>query len=240
MLYSKAPITEATLDIRVSAIQTIPLDRLEALQVMLGEGYIEKQNLQFSEFLVQPEIQASAHRAQQIGFRFIHSDKRRIVQARIDGFAFSLLAPYESWESFSQEAQKLWARYREHIQPDAITRLAVRYINQLDVPSPTVELKDYLATVPEIAPGLPQVLERYFMQLVLRMDENQARAIINQGLVPPPIPQTTSIILDIDVFRDESVPQDEQGIWYAFEDLRKGKNRIFDASITERAKGMFK
>jgi uncharacterized protein (TIGR04255 family) len=238
MLYSKAPITEATIDLRIAVPEDFALARLEHLQTVLDEGYSEKQNIRFDELLVQPEAHTTAHRSQQIGYRFVNADKRRIVQARMDGFAFSLLAPYERWETFSQEARRLWERFRDHIQPLAVTRLGVRYINRLDVPSPTIELKEYLATVPEIAEGLPQVLQRYFMQLVLPMEAIHATAIINQALVPPPIPDTTSIMLDIDLFRDQDVPQDEEGIWQAFGQLREGKNQIFNASLTHKAKGL--
>lgn len=119
-----------------------------------------------------------------------------------------------------------------------MTRLAVRYINRLDVPSPTIELKEYLATVPEIAEGMPQVLQGYFMQLLLPMEANHATAIINQALVPPPEADTTSIMLDIDLYRDRDVPQDEEGIWLAFGQPREGKNQIFNASLTGKAKGL--
>jgi uncharacterized protein (TIGR04255 family) len=178
MLYSKAPITEATIDLRVAITEDFTLAHLEAFQAALGEGYSEKQNLHVDEFLVQPEAHSTAHRSQQIGYRFINADNRRVVQARLDGFTFSLLAPYERWETFSQEARTLWERFREHTQPVAVTRLGVRYINRLDVPLPTIELKEYLATVPEIAEGMPQVLQRYFMQLVLAMEAIHATAII--------------------------------------------------------------
>ncbi len=238
MLYSKAPITEATIDLRVTLPEDFALSRLEAFQSVLGEGYVEKQNLHFNEFLIQPEAHTTAHRTQQIGYRFIHADKRRVIQARIDGFSFTLLAPYEYWETFSAEAQRLWSQFRDHVLPLSVTRLGVRYINRLDVPSPAIELKEYLATVPEIAAGIPQVLQGYFMQLVLPMEAMHATAVINQALVPPPIQDTTSIMLDIDLFRDQDVPQEEKGIWQAFGLLREGKNQIFNASLTDKAKGL--
>ena len=148
------------------------------------------------------------------------------------------MAPYERWETFSAEARRIWEQFRNHVEPLEVTRLAVRYINRLDVPSPTIELKEYLATVPEIAEGMPQVLQGYFMQLLLPMEANHATAIINQALVPPPEADTTSIMLDIDLYRDRDVPQDEEGIWLAFGQPREGKNQIFNASLTGKAKGL--
>jgi uncharacterized protein (TIGR04255 family) len=76
------------------------------------------------------------------------------------------------------------------------------------------------------------------MQLVLPVEEVKAIAIINQALVPPLIPDTTAIMLDIDLYRDSDVPQSESEIWAAFAQLREGKNLIFNASLTEKAKGL--
>ena len=237
MLYSKAPITEATIDLWIAPSEDFTLPRLEAFQSLI-DGYLDKQNLHFDEFLIQPEPHTTAHRSQQFGYRFINSDKRRVIQARVNGFAFTLLAPYERWETFSAEAKQMWERFRTHLSPLVVTRFGLRYINRLDVPFSSIELKNYLTTVPEIAEGVPQVLQRYFMQLVLPMDELHATAIINQALVPPPVPDTTSIMFDIDLFRDTDIPQDEEGIWRAFDQLRDGKNQIFNASLTNVAKGL--
>lgn len=236
MLYSKAPITEATIDLRIALPEDFTPGHLEAFQAPLGDAYSEKQDILVDEWLVEPGARGASYSNQQIGYRFVNADKRRIVQARRDGFAFSLLAPYERWEKFSQEARGIWEQFRDHVRPAAIGRLSVRYINRLDIPAASVELKKYLATVPEIADGMPQTIQSYFMQIVLPMEDAHATAIVNQALVPPPVPGTTSILLDIDLFRDQDVPQDEQGIWQAFEELRTAKNRIFDATLTQDAK----
>src|SRR5207253_4384748 len=100
-----------------------------------------------------------------IGYTFTSSDGLQAFQSRLDGFTFSRLAPYNGWESFCSEARRLWNIYREVTQPQAVTRAAVRYINRLDLPLPIRDLKDYLRTVPEVSPDLPQGLSGYFMQL---------------------------------------------------------------------------
>jgi uncharacterized protein (TIGR04255 family) len=122
--------------------------------------------------------------------------------------------------------------YRTTLTPNNVTRIAVRNINRLDIPLASVELKNYLRTVPEVSGDLPQMLISYFMQLVIPKEDIKSIAIINQTIAPPPNQDTTSVILDIDLFREAEIPIDEDGVWTLFEQLRDGKNLIFKACIT--------
>ena len=105
----------------------------------------------------------------------------------------------------------------------------------LDIPLASVEPKQYLRTVPEISEDLSQSVFSYFMQIVIPREAIQAVAVINQSLVPPPKPETTSIILDIDLFREQDIPSTEEGVWALMEQLRNDKNEIFKACLTQEA-----
>ena len=52
-------------------------------------------------------INAAGLRQEQNGYIFASSDERQIFQARLDGFSFSRLAPYDRWETFRDEARRL-------------------------------------------------------------------------------------------------------------------------------------
>src|SRR5438094_288898 len=45
------------------------------------------------------------------GFFFSSVDGRQVVQARLDGFAFSRLKPYKDWDHLRAEAKRLWRDY---------------------------------------------------------------------------------------------------------------------------------
>lgn len=155
--YSKAPITEATVDLRVTLPEGASIMHLEELSQSLSDRYPESQKLYKGElsFSIGDEPQA-ANKQQQIGFRLISVDKRQIAQITTEGFTFSLLGPYDQWEPFCEEARALWNVYRSALKPSRVTQIAVRYINRLDIPFASVELKDYLRTVPEVSPDLPR------------------------------------------------------------------------------------
>lgn len=169
---------------------------------------------------------------------FTSADGRQIVQARLDGFTFNRLRPYKEWESFRDEARALWERYCEIARPEVVSRVALRFINKIEMPLPLRDFKEYILTIPEVAPGLPQGLSGFLMRLVIPDEHSDSIAIITETIEPPQ-GDRLPLILDIDVFRERAFAPHEEGIWEAFEHLRTLKNEIFFKSITDRAKGLF-
>ncbi|MBX9678661.1 MAG: TIGR04255 family protein, partial [Gemmataceae bacterium] len=124
----------------------------------------------FGKFELGDQVTASAT-SQEIGYRFVSADGLQLFQARKDGFTHNRLAPYLGWEPFRTEARRLWSVYREVAKPVSVKRVAVRYINRIDIPLPGPELKEYLRTSPEVSPALPQGMASFFMQVTLPVDE---------------------------------------------------------------------
>ena len=149
------------------------------------------------------------------------------------------LKPYESWDAFSTEARKLWDIYFQITNPVRITRIALRYINRIEIPLPMNDFKEYVLTTPEIAPKLPQALNHFFMQLEIPNPELPAIALITQTMEKPTENQRLPLILDIDVFSKIGFINNDEKIWKEFEKLRKFKNDLFHNSITEKTKELF-
>ncbi len=63
--------------------------------------------------------------------------------------------------------------------------------------------------------------------------------IINEALVPRTTPDFISVILDFDLFRQQTWQADDEGIWRFVEELRRRKNEVFEASITDKARRLF-
>jgi uncharacterized protein (TIGR04255 family) len=238
--YSRAPINEAVIDLRVDLPPDVTLEALAAIRVGEETAYPRtgrRGHVQWKVSLA-PEIEPTSTDPGR-GHVFSSEDTRQVFQARLDGFSFSRLTPYDRWDSFRDEARRLWARYRALARPEAVTRIAVRYINRLDLPLPLSDLKDYLRTLPEVSPDLPQALSACFMQLQIPQDDLKSMLILNEAIIPPPRPEVVSVLLDIDLFRDVDVPSDEEALWALFEDLHVRKNDVFEASITDRTRELF-
>ncbi len=241
-IYSRAPITEAIIDLRIAARPEIELEVLRQLSVETQDQFprIDPIFEATGKMQVRPGVSATASAHQnQTGFRAISTDARNVCQRQLTGFTVSRLAPYESWEPFRDLARELWVEYRTAVGCDAVTRIAVRYVNRVDIPESPVELKQYFRTSPEISSDLPQFMEGFFMQIRLPQIDIESTAILNQTIVPSLQSDCTSVVLDIDLFRDQALPGDERGLWECFEVLHNRKNEIFEACITDAARELF-
>lgn len=237
--HSQAPITEAVLDIRVDLASGGSLETLADIGAALQDSYPKRRNFMSmqAQLSVDPQVKVTEEHSQR-GYLFTSPDDLQTVHFGLEGFTFSRLKPYTKWEQFTGEARRLWSIYREQANVTAITRIAVRYVNRLDLPvvDGSVDFKDYLRTVPEVSPDMPQGLIGYFMQLQVPLDEMYGGVIINQALLELPTEQVASVLLDLDFFRTYEIPQDEEALWLTFEGIRSVKDRIFEACITDRTR----
>src|SRR5205809_5097721 len=127
--YSRAPITEAVIALLVKLPGGVSLASLEKVQDGQESRYPTRHNFHMLHAQVSagPAIATAASQTQ-VGYIFHSGDEKQIFQVRLDGFTFSRLAPYDRWESFRDEGRRLWDIYRSVTRPEAITRIAVRYI----------------------------------------------------------------------------------------------------------------
>lgn len=192
------------------------------------------------EIQLKPPAMQQAVKVSPQGFMFKSADGQRIVQVRQDGFTFNWLRPYDRWESLRDEARVHWNRYRDTFRPEEVTRLGLRYINRIELPLPLTDFRDYVKTAPDIAAGMPQGVSALFMRLEIPDNERRLLAIVTETLQPSVDDDTRiPIIFDIDVVRPGKFEPSEP-LWETLEQMHEYKNEIFFASMTERAKEMFR
>ncbi len=231
--YSRAPITEAIIDLKTTFPDEISLDTLKSIYEFIKDRFPSQELIRTGEIVLQPGttdlVNASEHVT---GFLYRSEDKSRAFQATLNGFTFNRLPPYTSWEEFSSEAKFLWEIYTKVCKPKAVIRAAIRFVNRLELPRPNLSLKEYLRIAPEIGSGLPQVqLSNFFMQL--QIPQEDCMLVINEATVPSTNPEVISIILDFDLFREHTWQSDDEEIWKLLEKLRTLKNVAFETSITD-------
>jgi uncharacterized protein (TIGR04255 family) len=234
--YQNAPIKEALIDIRADLPPGVDLDALEALHDVVRSKYPTRKRQAFFEaqFAMGGEEASASTKEVDAGLRFQSADGKQITQFRLQGFTFSRLQPYGTWDQLRDEARDLWRVYRERLRPTKITRLAVRYINYIELPLGPLDYKDYFRTTPEVGPGLPQELSSFFMQLFLPQQDLNAMVQITQASV-----NTNAVILDIDVYRQLNIPLSEDEMWTTLEQFRVRKNVFFEGSITDQTRALF-
>lgn len=241
--FPRAPILEALLDIQVELPDSVNLGQLQNFQEAIKDRYPSKKlrtsgaiSVTIQEKTGYPVIQQSGG---PVGYIFASPDQKQAVQARLNGFSFSRFKPYEAWEKLRDEAQELWRHYIRIASPRSVTRLALRYINRIEIPLPIGDFKEYVRTAPDIAPNLPQGLSTFFMRLVIPKPDVQATAIVSERMEEIK-ENRVPLIFDIDVFRFSKHEADSDEVWEIFENLRNLKNEIFFESVTDKAKELFR
>jgi uncharacterized protein (TIGR04255 family) len=245
--FPNAPISETLLDIRLDAarapafaeldrfVQAVRADYPHAKKV--GEIRAElRADVGGAEM---PQFTQTAS-AEPFGYQCVSEDRKQIVQPRVSGFVFSRLRPYDRWATFRAEARRLFQMYTAEFGVRTVQRVAVRTINRLDIPGPPVDFKEWIRTGPEVSPALPQGLANFFMQLHQPYEDVKAHCIINETLVPPEVADTVAVVLDIDLFRADEIPQEPDQLWALLDELRNKKNEIFLGCITDKMRGKFK
>jgi uncharacterized protein (TIGR04255 family) len=237
--YAHAPITEALIDIRATVPTDVTVEDLTRAHREIEADYPKMASrLDFhGMFSAGARVGATAQQ-DIIGSVFFSKDEKQIAQLRRDGFTFSRLAPYDDWENLRDEARRLWSIYRSIAKPTEISRVALRYINQINIPLPMRDFRDYLRTYPEVSTDLPQELAGFFMQTQIPQKDIGAILILTQTMVPPPDDKTSSVVLDVDVFIQDMALLTDEDIWGRLELLRNRKNEAFEACITNQTRRM--
>lgn len=242
---AKAPIVEALVDFRISKAGGKALEQLHALRSVVRDGYPLSEDLyrHSVEFKMGPRPTGqhptdsgpvTSESREQIGFKVHSGDGRHIAMLTTEGFTFSRLRPYADWESLREAAEGLWERYRSAVEPERISRVALRYINRLELPKQIRDLGDYLTAPPAIPPRLPQALQGFVSRIVIPIPRVDGSAIITQQFAGLSEGEQYIVLLDIDVFKLANLPPDGQQAWELAARLRDEKNVIFFESITEQ------
>jgi len=237
---NNAPITEALIDLRVKLpIETQDITLIHSLHERIRERFPKEKKIQHFEYQLEfgpPQKEKTT--SSQLGYRYDSTDGRQVIQAKLDGFTFSWLKPYETWEVLRGEAYSMWQLYQEIMKPEAITRVATRYINQIEIPGPLIDFDHYLTAAPVIPKALPQAFASFLTRIVVPDDKKQLVSIVTQIFQPGVNPEVTPVVLDIDVFK-EKLFENEASAWAIIDSLRETKNLIFFDSITEKAVELF-
>jgi len=244
--FKNPPIQEALLDVQVTLPANVTLETLKKFHDGLESRFPEKQERiswqQGFQISGAGDTNAISSSRSVDGYLFVSKAEGKIGQARRDGFTFNKLRPYSNWETFSAEARELWERYVTLAHPAAVHRVSVRYLNRIGLPMPLQDLRDYCLLLPDLPPALPQSISDFFLRFALPVPDAPSASIISLTFEPP-LPGATVLNLIFDneaAYVFGSLNVDTELIWSKLAALRDLKNKVFDASLTEKAKELFR
>jgi len=239
-----APISEALIDLRVRLDPGFEVMGLKDLHREFEAEFpiVEEQKLLQQTFgpLGAPDAKVEVQHFGIRGFLFKSQDGKNIIQFRKDGFTFNRLHPYTSWGEMFPQAWHFWKLFSAAVHPVEISRIAVRYINKLQLPGPGIELRAYLKTAPVVPPGAPGQVNGFASRLIIVDAEKGHAANVIQIMESTADPAALTTILDIDAYKDDLSNTSEEALLRDFSALRTFKNQIFFGSLGEKALELYR
>jgi uncharacterized protein (TIGR04255 family) len=237
------PIREAVIDVNIQPFLVGDKSIFEPLREKMGDHFPVIEELNTLEQTIQfgPEGTTGESKNYVRGLIFKSDDQKTIVQCRMDGFTLNRLPPYTDWDDVFPKAMSCWEIYKSVLNPQSVSRLAVRYINELALNSTPSNLSEYLNIAPPLVPIDEElnIFQFIYQQgMVLKNSEVQANLTLAfEGNVHDSKP---IIILDIDCFYTNSISSIEVAhLTPLFDQLRTSKNKIFFGSITDKTKELY-
>ncbi len=239
---SKAPITEAVIDLRATLPEGFDPGEFSGLRSALSHRYPDVEEHRLFRQKIELGADGKQHSREDRGlqgFFFRSEDHLDLAQFRIDGLTFNRLKPYTNWEDVLAKAREVWSLYCQIACPDVVTRIAVRYINHLKIERQISRISDYLTSPPPIPPEAPGSMSSFITKVVVLDAEEGIAANVIQALEKDVESQFPTIILDIDVYKTRDFGSQDEEVWLTFGALRELKNRIFFGSVTETTVELF-
>ena len=246
--YDKSPIAEALIDFKIDPL--VPKTSIKAIRNFhdqIKDQFPKSKNRYKHEFETKISFDESSKADTKYvdhgvdGIQFWSSDEKEVLQYRLDGYTFSRLKPYQAWEIHFPKAMSYWKKYLDIVKPQSVKRIAVRYINQIDIPETRIKLEDYLTNAPSPPKGLPQNLDQFFSNMIIKKEDN-IRAGVTQTMQPSSSPSLIRILFDINVFLSVSLSTNksmEKEVVQQLEKMHFFAEEIFEKSLTEKTKELF-
>lgn len=240
--YLYPPVTEAVIEVKVSHEMTI--EDVEKVAGQLCKTYPHKVTINDLGIHITSQPKGGenvAVNSKPKGYQLNSDDQidRAIISQ--NALAIARLAPYQGWNALHKQFVTAWKSWKKIAKTKPITRIGVRYINRIDIPSKDekkIDLEDYLNFYPKV-PELGNLPMSEYLVQVTQPINNLWSATITSTVLPPPLIDNISLLLDIDVFRTESIPIRDEDLWLAINEAREIKNHVFQFCITMKTKGFF-
>ena len=239
--FRNAPIVEATIDLTARhrpVLKVADLDRYGALGASAFPKHDRRRPLVTSLTTGEDSPGLKSSRSDVVEFR--SDDDKYIAQVRRDGFAFTRLSPYTSWNDFSEQTLSAWSIYASTFNPKHVTNISLRYFNRIVLPN-AVRVKDYFRTRVIFPSSLPQnVIDNFFaftLAPVRSMRGSVSFFIDHSSPGSDDIRVVFNIIVDTPLNLELKTNAE---ILRTLNKLRAFKNKIFFQSITEQLKERFR
>jgi|SRR5882672_10258298 len=159
-----------------------------AVQILFGDGR-----------QIQPQPQPLPRLVP--AFRFATPVGDRSVQISDVSFVYQTTAPYPGWSTIKATILGLWGTVRPAIQPGAVTKIGLRYVNRIAKDETHPHLSDWIRASDHIPAALTRSRKHFLARVESSPGDDDQLLVTLANQLPVETAPLGSIILDIDRVR---------------------------------------
>ena len=233
----KSPIVEATFQVNFAMKRPITDVDFKSFVKTHFAGYEFKEEIYSESIAVKKKAlreppETITHHQNLIGVRFVKDN--RVLTLFTDGFAFGILKPYPTDESFFAEISSVTKKFFDQHADAPVTRIGLRYINRFAVDATEHAPGKLFTTVPSLPSRLGYGDPLQFLYQDVFRDRETGVVVVSNRLYPsngPDTPHEPKAVLDIDASLMPNQVLDESGFEKSVVCLRYAVNKTFFGSV---------
>jgi uncharacterized protein (TIGR04255 family) len=171
---------------------------------------------------------------------FPSADATKLVGVGPDTLSIHSLRPYEGWNEFSHRIDQAFQFYLQVAKPIGVTRIGIRYINQIAISvDEVVELNEYFTVYPQLPDGVPSKISGFVMRTESIYEDIPIKLVITLSDTGAPSGQVV-FILDLEVSQtwiEKALFLEE--VFYNLHELKSREQQVFESLITDRTRELF-
>lgn len=236
--YVNPPIVEALCEIRFAPQTPWDMTIPGLLYGRIREQYPKRQESKQSWNIIVKD-EGISHEAGSPLVRFQRADGKQLVQVGPHFVSIHRVKPYESWEEFYPGIELVADACLSELTAPTIQGVALRYLNHISIPEPSVNLDQYFHLTPGLDETLPQQIDFFMIGVQFPMKEGSNSLKITMQSVPSGDTNTSKFSLDLSYF---TVSGTETSLGWVRDWLNEAHNEIeeiFESCITDKLRECF-
>lgn len=137
------------------------------------------------------------------------------------------LRPYQNWDTFCDLTLRIYSTYLSVIQTGRLSRLGLRYVNQIELGGSSSDWKNIISIWPSFPGKLKRDVATFFQRYELKHDKPEGILIHQTGLIQ--VDNKSLAVLDLDFIStvvSELVEKDRVAEW-----LNQAHDRVEESFI---------
>jgi uncharacterized protein (TIGR04255 family) len=170
---------------------------------------------------------------------FLKENRLSLVQIGQNLLAINCLKPYPGWDAFRPQIKQAYDAISEITEITGIDRIALVYIDKMDIPEKQIDMKDYFKFYPQLGGELPQTHNNFVIGCDFPYNKNRDICKLQLTSALPEKKENLAFLLTTEYFlaRKKSIPPAEAMDW--INEAHTVLKGMFKGCITEKMENIF-